>query len=123
VISPPGELPFRRLQINVTDFRQAAWHFFRYSLSLRDVEETLAERGIDASDEAIRGWTRKFGKAFGYNLRATRAKSTDRWNLDGMVVMIAGKRLWLWRAINGEGDAHSKAPKHLRSVDVVAEIA
>ena len=81
----------------------AVWLYFRFTLSLRDVEEMLAERSIDASYEAIRGWTLKFGKAFAHKLRATRAKSTGRWHLDGMVVRIAGTRMWLWRAVDDEG--------------------
>jgi transposase-like protein len=82
----------------------AVWLYFRFTLSLRDVEEMLAERGIDASYEAIRGWTLKFEETFAHKLRATRAKSTGRWHLDEMVVKIAGKRMWLWRAVDDEGE-------------------
>jgi transposase-like protein len=84
--------------------RHAVWLYFRFTLSLHDVEEMLAERGIDASYEAIRGWTRKFGRAFAYKLRAVRAKPTGRWHLDEMVVKIAGRRMWLWRAVDDEGE-------------------
>ena len=82
----------------------AVWLYFRFTLSLREVEEMLAERGIDASYEAVRGWTRKFGKAFAMNLRRSRARSTGRWHSDEMVVKIAGKRMWLWRAVDDAGE-------------------
>ena len=95
---------FKRHRFPPDVIRHAVWLYFRFALSLRDVEEMLAERGIDASYEAVRGWTRKFGKAFAMNLRRSRARSTGRWHLDEMVVKIAGKRMWLWRAVDDEGE-------------------
>ena len=99
---PP--ISFKRHRFPPEVIRHAVWLYFRFTLSLRDVEEMLAERGIDASYEAVRGWTRKFGKAFAMNLRRSRARSTGRWHLDEMVVKIAGKRMWLWRAVDDEGE-------------------
>ena len=95
---------FKRHRFPPDVIRYAVWLYFRFTLSLRDVEEMLAERGIDASYEAIRGWTRKFGKAFAKNLRRSRARSSGRWHLDEMVVKIASKRMWLWRAVDDEGE-------------------
>ena len=99
---PP--ISFKRHRFPPDVIRHAVWLYIRFTLSLRDVEEMLAERGIDASYEAVRGWTRKFGKAFAMNLRRSRARSTGRWHLDEMVVKIAGKRMWLWRAVDDEGE-------------------
>lgn len=84
--------------------RLAVWLYFRFTLSFRDVEEMLAQRGIDASYETIRCWTLKFGQYFAQNLRRSRAKPTGRWHLDEMVVKISGKRIWLWRAVDDEGE-------------------
>ena len=95
---------FKRHRFPPDVIRHAVWLYFRFTLSLRDVEEMLAERGIDTTYEAIRGWTRKFGQAFAYKLRAARTKPTGRWHLDEMVVKIAGKRMWLWRAVDDEGE-------------------
>ncbi len=64
----------------------------------------LAHRGIEASYETIRCWTLKFGQAFARNLRRSRPQSTGRWHLDEMVVKIGGKRMWLWRAVDDEGE-------------------
>ena len=85
--------------------RRAVWLYFRFTLSFRDVEDLLAERGIDVSYETIRCWTRKFGRMFAHNLRGSRAAPTSRWHLDEMVVRMGGQRMFLWRAADDEGEA------------------
>ena len=84
--------------------RRAVWLYFRFTLSFRDVEDLMAERGIDVSYATIRCWTRKFGRMFARNLRESRAASTGRWHLDEMVVRIGGQRMFLWRAVDDEGE-------------------
>lgn len=84
--------------------RHAVWLSFRFTLSFRDVEEMLAQSGIEVSYETIRCWTLKFGQAFEQNLRQSRPKSTGRWHLDEMAVKIGGKRMWIWRAVDDEGE-------------------
>ena len=84
--------------------RQAVWLYFRFTLSFRDVEDLMAERGIDVSYETIRCWTRKFGRHFAHNLRRARPGPTGRWHLDEMVVRIRGQRMYLWRAVDDEGE-------------------
>lgn len=84
--------------------RHAVWLYFRFTLSLRDVEELMAQRGVEVSYETIRCWTLKFGRQFAHNLRRTRSKPTARWHLDEMVVKIGGKRMFLWRAVDDEGE-------------------
>jgi putative transposase len=84
--------------------RHAVWLYFRFTLSLRDVEELLAQRGIEVSYETIRCWTRKFGQAFASNLLRARPPPTARWHLDEMMVKVGGKRMWLWRAVDDEGE-------------------
>jgi transposase-like protein len=78
--------------------------YLRFTLSYRDVEELLAERGLDLSYETVRRWVLKFGPAFARNLRRLRPQPSRRWHLDEMAIMIAGKRLWLWRAVDSEGE-------------------
>ena len=80
------------------------WLYFCFTLSLRDVEELLAQRGIEVSYETVRCWTRKFGRIFASNLRGARPAPTGRWHLDEMVVKVGGKRMWLWRAVDDEGE-------------------
>ena len=83
----------------------AVWLYFRFTLSFRDVEELLSERGIEVSYETIRCWTLKFGQLFAHNLRRARASPTGRWHLDEMVVKIGGQAMYLWRAVDDEGEA------------------
>jgi putative transposase len=82
----------------------AVWLYFRFPLSFRDVEDLLAERGIDTTYESIRRWTLKFGPEFARNLRKTRSGSNGIWHLDEMFVTINGKQMYLWRAVDGEGE-------------------
>ena len=95
---------FKRHRFPADVIRHAVGLYFRFTLSLRDVEEMMAQRGIDASYETVRCWTLKFGQAFAQNLRRSRPKPTGRWHLDEMVVKIGGKRMWLWRAVDDEGE-------------------
>jgi transposase-like protein len=73
-------------------------------LSYRDVEELLAERGLDISYESVRSWVLKFGAPIARALRRCRPRPSDRWHLDEMVVRIAGKHLYLWSAVDHEGE-------------------
>ncbi len=82
----------------------AIWLYVRFTLSYRDVEELLAERGLDASYETIRRWVLKFGPAIARRLRRHRLQPTRLWHLDEMVVRIAGQHLYLWRAVDSEGE-------------------
>ena len=83
---------------------QTVWLCFWFTLSFRDVEDLMAERGIDVSYETIRCWTQKFGRLFARNLRRKRSCPTGRWHLDEMVVRIGGRRMHLWRAVDDEGE-------------------
>jgi transposase-like protein len=73
-------------------------------LSYRDVEELLAERGLDVSYVTVRRWVLKFGPMIARRLRRPRSQPSKRWHLDEMVVRIAGKRMYLWRAVDHEGE-------------------
>ncbi len=86
--------------------RQAVWLYLRFTLSFRDVEDLLAERGIDISYETIRRWVLKFGPIFARELRRRRPRPSSIWHLDEMVIRIGGERLWLWRAVDSEGEVH-----------------
>jgi putative transposase len=84
--------------------RHAIWLYLRFTLSYRDAEELLAERGLDVSYETIRRWVIKFGPVFARNLRRQRPRPSDQWHLDEMVVSIQGRRMYLWRAVDSEGE-------------------
>ena len=84
--------------------QDAVWLYLRFTLSYRDVEELLAERGLDVSYETVRSWVLKFGPIIARRLRRSRPRPSNRWHLDEMVVRIAGKHMYLWRAVNHEGE-------------------
>ena len=84
--------------------QHAVWLYARFTLSYRDVEELLAERGLDVSYETIRRWVLKVGPAFARKLRQLRPRPSDTWHLDEMVVSIQGRRRYLWRAVDSEGE-------------------
>jgi putative transposase len=97
-------LSYRRHRFPPPVTQQAIWLYLRFTLSYRDVEELLAERGLDLSYETVRRWVLKFGPLIGRELRRQRARASDRWHLDEMVVRIAGRRMYLWRAVDHEGE-------------------
>ena len=80
------------------------WLYFRFTMSFRDVEDLLAERGIDVSYETVRCWTLKFGSGIAKKLRSARSNPSPRWHLDEMVIRIRGARMYLWRAVDDEGE-------------------
>jgi putative transposase len=75
------------------------WLYLRFTLSFRDVEDLLAERGLDVSYETVRRWVLKFGPLFAKELRRRRHR-----HLDEMAVLIAGRRIWLRRAVDDEAE-------------------
>src|SRR5829696_3679293 len=84
--------------------QRAVWIYLRFTLSFRDVEELLAERGIVVTYESIRRWVITFGPAITRRLRARRPKPHGRWHLDEMCVRIGSKKMYLWRAVDAEGE-------------------
>ncbi len=84
--------------------QHAVWLYFRFPLSFRDVEDLLAERGIDASYETVRRWSLKFGMVYARQLRRSRPQSDTSWHFDEVFVTINSKRMYLWRAVDSEGE-------------------
>ena len=97
-------LCYRRHRFPPEIIQHAIWLYLRFTLSYRDVEELLAERGLDISYETVRRWVLKFGPTIARRLRQRRPRPSDRWHLDEMVIRIAGVRMYLWRAVDHEGE-------------------
>jgi len=97
---PPS---YRRYRYSVKIISHAVWLYFRFHLSLRDVEELLAERGVSEPYETIRAWCAKFGPSYAAALRRRRAHPSDKWHLEEVQLKIKGKRHWLWRAVDRQG--------------------
>ena len=102
--------------------RHAIWLYSRFTLSFRDVEELLAERGIDVSNETLRRWFLKFGAPIAVNLRKSRPRPSDHWHLDEMAIVIRGERYWLWRAVDNEGEVLDFLVQRRRSAKVAERL-
>src|SRR5450631_860680 len=96
---------------------QAIWLYLRFTLSFRDVEDLSAERGIAVSYETIRRWVNHFGPMIAADLRKRRPRPCTTWHLDEVYLKIAGRMVYLWRAVDAEGEVldvlvQSKRNKH-----------
>ena len=92
-----------RLSLSGRIIQHAVWIYLRFTLSFRDVEELLAERGIDVSYETVRRWVTAFGPRYARRLRAT-DPCPIRHGTSTMFVSIGGRKMYLWRAVDAEGE-------------------
>ena len=100
----PMESQYRGHRFPPEIISHAVWLYHRFTLSFRDVEEMLAERGIIVSYEGIRFWCLKFGPAYTRNLRRKQGRLGDIWHVDELFITIQGQYLYLWRAVDQDGD-------------------
>ena len=101
--------PFRYFNSSSEVIRLVVMMYVRYPLSLRNVEDLLAERGVDISHETVRFWWNRFGPMFAAEIRKKRVAHLRRfpqwrWHLDEVFVKINGKLCYLWRAVDHEGE-------------------
>lgn len=82
----------------------AVWAYHRFALSLRDVEDLLAARGITVFYETVRDWVARFGVQFAAKARRDPPRPAEKWPLEEVVVPIKGEKHWLWRAVDANGD-------------------
>lgn len=111
-----ARISYKRHRFPPSVIQHAVWLYFRFTLSLRDVEEMLAQRGIDVSYETIRAWTVKFGPKIAANLRRRKLPPSPRWHLDEMVSTIAGERVRIWRAVDDESEVMDMVVQKRRDV-------
>ena len=97
----PATYPGYRFPAEV--IRHAVWLYHLFSLSLRDIELILSERGITVTHESIRRWVLKFVTEFAGKLRKRRPKPGDTWHLDEVFLKINGELHYLWRAVDQDG--------------------
>jgi putative transposase len=99
--------PFKCFKSSSEIIRLVVMLYVRFSLSLRNVEDLLHERGVDVSHETVRYWWHKFGPVFASEIRKRRIEgmksSRWRWYLNEIFVKINGERHYLWRAVDHEG--------------------
>lgn len=96
--------PYARHRFPPQVISHAVWLYHRFTLSFRDIEELLAIRGIQTSYESIRRWCLKFPLEYGKSLRKRQGRMGDIWYLDEVFLSVGGKRQYLWRAVDQDGD-------------------
>ena len=102
-MKPPPD-PDHRHRFPAEIISHAVCLYQMFSLSLRDIEMILAERGVLLTYETIRRWCRKFGESFANSMRRRRPRPGDRWHLDEVFIRIQGVQHYLWRGhrqVNG----------------------
>ncbi len=100
---------FKYFKTSPEIIRLAVMLYIRFPLSLRNVEDLLHERGIDVSHETVRYWWNRFGPMFASEIRRKRVQklrafSKWKWHVDEVFVKVNGKRHYLWRAVDHEGE-------------------
>ena len=100
-MKPPPDPHYRRAPAAVIS--HAVWLYHLFSLSFRDVELLMAERGIGVSYETIRRWCKKFGESFADCLRRRHPRPGDKWHLDEVFIRIQSVQHYLWRAVDQDG--------------------
>jgi putative transposase len=101
--------PFRYFNSSPEVIRLVVMMYVRFPLSLRNVEDLLFERGIDICHETVRLWWNRFGPMFAADIRRQRVQAMRgirhcRWHLDEMYVKLNGEMVYLWRAVDHEGE-------------------
>ena len=98
----------------------AVWLDLRYALSFRDVEELLAERGVQVRYETVRRWVAKFDLRYADKLRRREMRAGQTWNrddLDETAVRADGVLRWLWRAVEEHGQNLDVLPQEQRDTN------
>ncbi len=95
---------YKRHRFPPENIQYAVWLYHRFNLSHRDIEYLLAKRGVTTSYKAIRLWCNKFGPQYAQRLRRKHQGYGDTFFIDEVCVRIQGERLYLWRAVDQDGE-------------------
>ena len=99
-----SSISYKRHPFPPVIIQHAVWLYLRFTLSYRDVEDLMTERGVEVSYETVRRWVLKFRRQIARHLRRHRDKPGLHWHLDEMIVQILEKQLHVWRAVDDEGE-------------------
>jgi len=86
-----SKLPLKGYRFPRSVIAFAVWSYRRFNLSLRDVEDLLAELGVTVSYETIRAWIDRFGPQIASQICRDRPPAGDKWHIDEMVITIGGE--------------------------------
>jgi putative transposase len=98
--SPANSERYENHRLPAEIISPGVWLYYRFTVSDRNVQELLFERGLDVIYEAIRQWCRKFGQADANRRRRRRPQPGDTWYWDEVLLTIKGERHYLWRAVD-----------------------
>ena len=116
-----GEVSYKGHRYPAEIIAHCVWLYHRLPLSFREVEELMGVRGVIATYETIRQWCAKFGPVYAAGLRRRQPRPGDTWHLDEVFLTINGRRHYLWRAVDQDGNVldilvqprrDAKAAKH-----------
>jgi len=95
---------YKRYRFPSEIIQYMVWLYYRFNLSHRDIEDLLAERGINVTYEAIRLWCNRFGLIYSARLKRKHWGYGDTFFFDEVFVRIDGKQHYLWRAVDQDGE-------------------
>ncbi|WP_140159506.1 IS6 family transposase, partial [Bacillus thuringiensis] len=78
--------------------------YLRYNLSLRDLVEMLEERGLSLVHKTIMRWVHQYGPELNERIRKHLKRTNDSWRVDETYIKIKGENMYLYRAIDSEGN-------------------
>jgi putative transposase len=95
---------YKRYRFPSDIIQYAVWLYYRFNLSHRDIEDLLADRGINVTYEAIRLWCNRFGPKYAVRLKRKHQGFGDTFYIDEVFIKIDGKQHYLWRAVDQDGE-------------------
>ena len=95
---------YKRYRFPSEIIQYAVWLYHRFNLSHRDIEDLLAERGINVTYEAIRLWCNRFGPEYATRLKRKHRGYGDTFFIGEVFVKIDGIQYYLWRAVDQDGE-------------------
>ena len=95
---------YKRFRFSCEIIQYAVWLYYRFNLSHRDIEDLLAERGINVTYETIRLWCNSFGPIYATRLKRKHRGYGDTFFIDEVFLRIGGKQYYLWRAVDQDGE-------------------
>ena len=95
---------YKRFRFPSVIIQYTVWLYYRFNLSHRDIEDLLAERGINVTYEAIRLWCNRFGPKYAARLKRKHRGYGDTFFIDEVFIRIDGKQHYLWRAVDQDGE-------------------
>ena len=93
---------YQRYRYHSSIISHCVWLYYRFTLSYSDIKLIMMKKGISVTYESIRYWSLKFGKIYAKRIKKTKQYG-DYVYMDEVFCKIQGKRVYLWRAVDQDG--------------------